>query len=672
MLSKLTVSTLSVLLFTSTIAHASIVPSGTTETSVTAGSNGHIVVDIAPVIDTDKTGDISYNAYTDFNVLKPGVSLNNQAVDARTIINEVVSNNPSFIEGQLEVLGPKAHVIIANPNGITVNGGKFVNTGGLVLSTGRVTLNDIQITPITTQQNTVIETTEGKITIEGEGLSGIFTHLELIAKELFIDGAVTNEHPLSGANTHMVAGSSQVELDSSVSTVDLSNRWATVQALTEDVSDTCPNAICVNISSAGAITGSNIEIALTESGAGVNSNGIITASQNNIEMSANGDITITNQVTAASHIVASTTGSVTLDAETASVTAENGGILVEASKTITNKGGVIAGNTRIEEGEIASNFVNNSVGAVTLLSEEKIINISTDKNARAAIFGENDNVYIQADEGIENTTASITTGGQAILISANGDVQNQLLKTADEQEGIVEHYYKKGDKIFFRSQRISGQKVHYGEALIEGDAPVISANSNVVIEAQHVRNQGGDIFSQGGDIEITAENVTNELEYTGWAYRETRCAWLCTQKSASTIESYGGNIQAANDIVMNVSSDVLNHGGIVQSVSGNISITGETETVSAISKQAIELINIDRGVFHDNYNRFLRYDQGGSFVANMGRLEISAAQPLLIDGGDIIANEESIASGKNTVREKEEKPNPIPANNIGILGGVLP
>lgn len=205
-------------------ANASIVVSGETDTHVNAMASGHVVVNIAPIQNPKNTGDISFNSYTDFNVLKPGVSLNNQTVDARTVINEVISNNTSYIGGQLTVLGPKAHVIIANPSGITVNGGAFVNTGGVALSTGQVSIKNLQITPITIQQNAIIETTQGSITIEGNGFSGLFTNLGLIAKQIFINGPIKNNQPLSGAAIELVAGDSLVTFDSSISTVDLGSR----------------------------------------------------------------------------------------------------------------------------------------------------------------------------------------------------------------------------------------------------------------------------------------------------------------------------------------------------------------------------------------------------------------------------------------------------------------
>jgi hemolysin len=49
----------------------------------------------------------------------------------------VVSRNASLIEGPQEIFGRPADYILANPNGITLNGGSFINTtrAGFVVGT---------------------------------------------------------------------------------------------------------------------------------------------------------------------------------------------------------------------------------------------------------------------------------------------------------------------------------------------------------------------------------------------------------------------------------------------------------------------------------------------------------------------------------------------------------
>ena len=115
-------------------SNAEIIADGSTDTSITIDSAGREVIDIAPA----NTSRISHNRYTQFNVDQKGVLFNNRLAAARTIINEVTGINASEINGDIRVQGTRAHIIIANPNGINISGTTFYNTGAVGLTTGRV------------------------------------------------------------------------------------------------------------------------------------------------------------------------------------------------------------------------------------------------------------------------------------------------------------------------------------------------------------------------------------------------------------------------------------------------------------------------------------------------------------------------------------------------------
>ncbi|WP_143684948.1 filamentous hemagglutinin N-terminal domain-containing protein, partial [Variovorax sp. KK3] len=60
---------------------------------------------------------------------------------ARVILNEIVGGNPTQLQGAIEVAGQRAEVIVANPAGIAVAGGTFINAHRATLTTGVPQIN---------------------------------------------------------------------------------------------------------------------------------------------------------------------------------------------------------------------------------------------------------------------------------------------------------------------------------------------------------------------------------------------------------------------------------------------------------------------------------------------------------------------------------------------------
>ncbi|MEB6591686.1 hemagglutinin repeat-containing protein [Pseudomonas asiatica] len=164
--------------------------SGPAGTPVINNGHGVPVIDIVP----PNASGLSHNQFIDYNVGTPGLVLNNatqagqsqlagalaanpqfQGQAASTILNEVVSRNASLIEGPQEIFGRPADYILANPNGITLNGGSFINTTRAGFVVGTPEFEDQQLKYLDTLQ------ASGTLQVLEHGQNNSGGALELIA-----------------------------------------------------------------------------------------------------------------------------------------------------------------------------------------------------------------------------------------------------------------------------------------------------------------------------------------------------------------------------------------------------------------------------------------------------------------------------------------------------------
>ncbi|CAL7887860.1 Filamentous hemagglutinin family N-terminal domain protein [Fusobacterium necrophorum subsp. funduliforme] len=154
---------------------------------------------------------ISHNEYDQFSIDQDeNVLLNNNSSDSESaskllngktfagnknlkgksaslIINEVGLNNQGAtkLAGGLEVLGKKSDIIIANENGVIVNGGRFENVGDLTLSTGKYKEGR-------TKEDFQFEERKGKIDVVGK--SDIQNNLNIYSKDFDVNADLSAQN----------------------------------------------------------------------------------------------------------------------------------------------------------------------------------------------------------------------------------------------------------------------------------------------------------------------------------------------------------------------------------------------------------------------------------------------------------------------------------------------
>ena len=172
------------------------------EIRIAKATNGAVVMD---VLAPDSQG-VSINRLTDFIVDKSGLVLNNTLTETATItagtiqrnrnygkhvaqliVAEVTGKDESTLQGNLEIAGARASFLLANPNGITLDGAQLTNMDYASLVTGALPhdisyAKELYIRP------------QGTLAVVGNGLYGNgVQYTNLVGNEMKIWSSVNGD-----------------------------------------------------------------------------------------------------------------------------------------------------------------------------------------------------------------------------------------------------------------------------------------------------------------------------------------------------------------------------------------------------------------------------------------------------------------------------------------------
>lgn len=510
-----------------------VTPDGTTATRIaTTSPSGKTEIAIAPA----DSGGTSLNRYSRFDVSKAGVDLNNATARAKLIVNEVTGALPSRLEGPLAVLGPTAHVVVANPNGLLVDGATFVGTGAIALVAGRVTVDGATIR---------LGEPSGIVGVGKEGLSTSGAPLDIVGDAIRIDGTVdTDRAPMvltAGKSTHRVDPSASFDGARPLLTrLSGSDRTRVLAA--------------IEVSSGAAINGGSIRLIVTDAGPGVRFSGDAMTT-GAFTLSSTGEVRLEGAVVSAAGRVAIDAGSVvaTAGARRTKIASTTSGIAID-----TRTGDIaVSGADMIAVERDRADFA--PLGGVSLHAKGDLIVGDPTKSDRTTFSASADGVALISEKSIVAQRFDVDAAG-AFLATAVDDLTLASAAVAARSANVL----AQGGVSIERSSLAvrDGLRVEAGSLGIETgstlrstDAGVtlVSTRSDVVVEASTVSGSGpssGDPDSTGGVAIRAAGNLVARSPAADAVARISSSAGTLSLAAGGRLDIVSASVSSDGDLAI--------------------------------------------------------------------------------------------------------------------------
>ena len=553
-------------------------------------------------ITAPSSGGVSRNEYETFNVPDKGAILNNSYTLSKTelagyvqgnnnmaerpakiIVNEVTGAGSTSMDGFLEVAGNRADVVIANPNGITVNGGGFINTGKAFLTTGK---------PVYDGEDHLqrFDITGGDILIEGKGLGGKETgSLAILSRAVRINAGIWAK------DLHITTGANSIDAK-------------TLEASAIEGKGGRP-AFALDTAAIGGMYAGRITLVGTEKGLGVNNSGTWSA-EDNLILDWNGDLKNSGTIYSK--------GNTDLRAsrlENDKTIAAERNLSAAAKENIRNQGKLLAGeNMGIYAGK-------------------------TLDNAGHAMESGN-NLSIETGDAINNAAGTIKSGGSQQIkaghtltntegtLAADGNINIQIGRMTGD--GIVSAGKKAGillEKDFTNTGRLeAGSSLSLAVKGNITNRKEILSRGHLALESKNIRNEEtGEI--KGADTETVAENtwvnhglvngenvhiranhITNEN--TGRIYGTRLSVETHTLDNLGTYKEKAPVIASREHMNLSVAGTLTNTEHALIRAEGNLTIGGQSDENGKITGKTEKI-----------ENRSAYLESGGNMAIGVNHLE---------------------------------------------------
>lgn len=393
-------------------------------------------VPIVNIVAPNQKG-LSHNKFSDYNVNKEGLILNNSNKrevntqlsgyiygnqnlkngTAKTILNEVTSKNKSELKGFTEVAGDRANVVVANPNGIYINGAGFINTSRATITTGNPNIKNGEIDSFDVRQ--------GQIDVDGEGLNlSNVNKAELYAQTVKLNAKIHSQ------DLDVVTGQNSISKDGTITNI-------------ENSSDEKPT-LSIDSSALGGIYANKISLVGTQKGVGVNLPIEISA-QDDFKLSADGKIVLDKVISEKSIDIKSDSSDINSNLLYSKDIKLNAADKIVNENTIASRDSLTIQSSIIENKNLITSGVNEKLedvsnGDINIISHSLVndniiyatndlnINSNTLENKNASMQANNINITLNSDlildknssiKALNNLTLSSKSLTNNSLIIAN-------------------------------------------------------------------------------------------------------------------------------------------------------------------------------------------------------------------------------------------------------------
>ena len=487
---------------------------------------------------------VSRNQYSQFDVAEKGAVLNNARKasqtqmagwvqgnpnlargEAKVILNEVNSANPSRLKGYVEVAGKKADVVIANPSGIQCDGCGVINAGRATFTTGKAEVENGELKGYRVQG--------GKVSVGQKGMdTSKADYTDIIADKAEIKGGVW------GNKVKITTGKNKVDRTND-SVVYVGDKNTNETDRTSESQNDQAQAYSVDVGQLGGMYAEKIHLVDNGQGLGVRNAGHIGASAGEVKIDSQGKIVNEGFIG----------GSENAQLNAKKNIENHGTVYAKAqlqlnAQNIDNKQGVIAGKQVQLNANNVDNRKQSDKGSLIVATEKASIKAKHVDNQGTKAGG-------NTEQGIRGAQVAITAenlSNQQGGIYSDEHTQLDVAQTIDNKQGEIEA----GKSIELKAKTLANE----GDIKTKGDLTVRLQDSLTLNNAFQV---GGNLdFKTEGDFKNNSQlRVGNKADVKAANVENTKDAEISgneTRINTNTLTNRGlidGALTVAKAVTIN-------------------------------------------------------------------------------------------------------------------------